>query len=140
MFHITQDLAYLSRFDIDDLGQLVDDLLEDMSFEEEGRIEGPRTVGRVMQGNRSIVEFYRERFDQKVFQRLLTTQLEISATLDHYEAIGRYGRYEATFDIDVVEEMSIEELRKRMKRRQGGFSISKKVIFIARTHTPRRNV
>lgn len=89
MFHIIQDLAYLSCFDIDDLGQLVDDLLEDMSVEEEGRIEGPHAVGRVMQGNRSIVEFYRERFDQKVFQRLLTTQLEISAALDHYEEIGR---------------------------------------------------
>lgn len=120
MYHAIQDLAYLNRFDIDDLGQLVDDLLEDVSADEEGRIENPRAVGRVTQGTRSIVEFYRELFDQEMFQRILTTQLEIAAALDHYEATGRYGRYEASLDVEFVEELTIEELRKEMKRRSDG--------------------
>lgn len=120
MRHAIQDLAYLNHFDTDDLGQVVNDLLDDMSVDEEGYIESPRSVERVTQGTRSIVEFYRELFDHELFHRMLTTQLEIAAALDHYEATGRYGRYEASLDLDLVEEIPIEELQAEMKQRPGG--------------------
>lgn len=118
VYQAIQDLAYLNRFEVDDLGQLVDDLLEDMSVDEAGRAEAPRAVARVTRGTTSIVEFYRELFNEEVFQHMITSQLEVAAALDHYEETGRYGRYEASLDVELIEEMSVEELRRQMRQEE----------------------
>lgn len=107
--HAIQDLAYLERFDLDDIGQLAEELSKDMEVTNH-QSNNPRSSRRLNAGTRSLIEFYGEVFPKDSLEALLTNQLRINAALDYYEETGRYGLFDVELTTDLVEEMSVDEL------------------------------
>jgi hypothetical protein len=107
--HAIQDLAYLQLLSTDDLGQMVEQLDTEVTL---GSFDPDELTDllRIEVATDQLLGFYREAYATGRFEEKLADQAELAAALDHYEETGRFGVFEASVDVDLVEEVSIEEL------------------------------
>lgn len=113
-----QDLAYLRRMKTRDIGQIVEDIDEQMYFDaepwEEPDPEKARTLARILAGTEEVLGLFRELYAPDVFERIVERQLGIRAALDHYDEHETFGVFDVTVEVKLKDEMSIDELKNEL--------------------------
>ena len=121
MVHALIDLQYLSVMSTEDIGQIAEKFgfpdgwtprdgapPDGVDTEELDRQVWRR--GGLEVGVGQLLAFTRELLSDSQFEYMLQHHLREQAILNHYEETGRYGEYEVSFELELVGEMSIDEL------------------------------
>jgi hypothetical protein len=115
IIHTLQDLAYLRLMSTEDMGQIAESFGYDESgsdaplsadYGEEGDMPSLLASGAI-----EVTDLAAELFGYEYFLQMFTDAAEERAALDHYEETGRFGVFRSNFEIELVEEMSIEEAK-----------------------------
>lgn len=117
MVHAIQDLSYLKRMDTRDLGQVIQEMQDDVGYlDETGEWQGPtdpesgRKTRRILDAIEEMMAFFREFQGTENFRWMVEEELTTAAALDYYEQTGAYGRFEVSINIERKDEFDIDEL------------------------------